>query len=294
MKGLATPTNPSPRRPVLSDEYYHAMLLVAEKIGRGLRCAIVLAFETGHRIGSIRQLKWSDVDLKRVTVIWRAKNDKMGFEHDTALSAEAVTALRAERDASAAVGSAWVFPSPKDSKCPWSRHLSRDYWERAAKTAKGPSDQTIGVARIATRRRRSCSTLPCLRCGSGLEHAASGCSLASSPSIWAMRRAPTSPSTYKLAMSGAKGAPVEDRGKYIEVWKKQTDGKWKCAVDMVNSDLPLPAPPKRDGRMKFCGQRPRSAASCTAARPPSLNAPLAAARSAPRLDFHLIRVSGGM
>jgi len=29
----------------------------------------------------------------------------------------------------------------------------------------------------------------------------------------------------------------------VEIWKKQSDGKWKCAVDTYNSDLPAaPAP----------------------------------------------------
>ncbi|HYV98188.1 MAG TPA: DUF4440 domain-containing protein [Gemmatimonadaceae bacterium] len=40
------------------------------------------------------------------------------------------------------------------------------------------------------------------------------------------------------------GAPeVPDSGKYIEVWKKQSDGKWKIVRDVFNSDVPLPAPP---------------------------------------------------
>jgi ketosteroid isomerase-like protein len=44
--------------------------------------------------------------------------------------------------------------------------------------------------------------------------------------------------TYQLIFSGAGGKPVEDRGKYLEVWKKQKDGSWKCAADMWSSDLP--------------------------------------------------------
>ena len=36
--------------------------------------------------------------------------------------------------------------------------------------------------------------------------------------------------------------PVPDRGKYIEVWRRQPDGGWKVAFDIFNSDLPLPAP----------------------------------------------------
>ena len=43
--------------------------------------------------------------------------------------------------------------------------------------------------------------------------------------------------TYLIAMK-----PSPETGKLIEVWKKQSDGKWKCIADTFNSDLPLPAP----------------------------------------------------
>lgn len=44
--------------------------------------------------------------------------------------------------------------------------------------------------------------------------------------------------TYKLSFTNPKGTKVNDTGKYLEVWKK-VDGKWKCYLDMYNSDLPL-------------------------------------------------------
>jgi ketosteroid isomerase-like protein len=43
--------------------------------------------------------------------------------------------------------------------------------------------------------------------------------------------------TYQLTMNDPGGKPVNDRGKYLEVWEKQPDGNWKCAADMWNSDL---------------------------------------------------------
>ncbi|MEO8593730.1 MAG: DUF4440 domain-containing protein [Candidatus Solibacter sp.] len=50
--------------------------------------------------------------------------------------------------------------------------------------------------------------------------------------------------TYNLAIQDPKGgAPVHDIGKFLEVWKRQADGKWKCIVDMFNSDLPAEPPP---------------------------------------------------
>ena len=48
--------------------------------------------------------------------------------------------------------------------------------------------------------------------------------------------------TYELTMNDASGKPVNDHGKYIVVWEKQADGKWKCGADIWNSDLPATAP----------------------------------------------------
>ena len=39
---------------------------------------------------------------------------------------------------------------------------------------------------------------------------------------------------------GADGKEMKDEGKYLEVWKKQGDGSWKCSADCWNSNLPLP------------------------------------------------------
>jgi ketosteroid isomerase-like protein len=44
--------------------------------------------------------------------------------------------------------------------------------------------------------------------------------------------------TYDLKMKDASGKPVLDKGKFLTVWKKQADGKWKVLFDMFNSDLP--------------------------------------------------------
>ena len=45
--------------------------------------------------------------------------------------------------------------------------------------------------------------------------------------------------TYEMATMDATGKPAMDRGKYLEVWEKQADGKWKCGADAFNTDLPL-------------------------------------------------------
>jgi ketosteroid isomerase-like protein len=49
--------------------------------------------------------------------------------------------------------------------------------------------------------------------------------------------------TYELTINDAGGKPINDRGKYLEVWEQQADGTWKCRADMWNSDLAASAPP---------------------------------------------------
>jgi ketosteroid isomerase-like protein len=51
--------------------------------------------------------------------------------------------------------------------------------------------------------------------------------------------------TYKLTIDASmQSVAVSDTGKFLEIWKKQPGGKWKCIVDTYNSDLPIPAPAK--------------------------------------------------
>ena len=44
--------------------------------------------------------------------------------------------------------------------------------------------------------------------------------------------------TYEFTEKDDSGKPITDKGKYLEVWRKQADGSWKCVADMFNSDLP--------------------------------------------------------
>ena len=48
--------------------------------------------------------------------------------------------------------------------------------------------------------------------------------------------------SYEFTMNDASGKPTTDKGKYVEVWEKQADGKWKCGTDIWNSDLPASTP----------------------------------------------------
>jgi ketosteroid isomerase-like protein len=43
-------------------------------------------------------------------------------------------------------------------------------------------------------------------------------------------------------MKDAAGKTTTERGKLLEVWKKQSDGKWKCVIDNFSSDAPPVSP----------------------------------------------------
>ena len=43
-------------------------------------------------------------------------------------------------------------------------------------------------------------------------------------------------SAYELRFSDARGMAASDRGRRIEIWRKQADGPWKCIVDTWSSD----------------------------------------------------------
>jgi uncharacterized protein (TIGR02246 family) len=42
--------------------------------------------------------------------------------------------------------------------------------------------------------------------------------------------------SYDFSTTDKKGKTSDEKGKYVVVWKKQTDGSWKAAIDMDNSD----------------------------------------------------------
>ncbi len=130
LRGMPWPKEDAPARPVLADEQYAALLEAARPLAGRYWLSLVLAHETGHRISAIRLLRWSDIDLVRCTVRWRAENDKIGFEHVTPLTAAALEALSAARRDRPAVGDAWLFPSRSDPGQPRSRHFFSLCWRR--------------------------------------------------------------------------------------------------------------------------------------------------------------------
>ncbi|GIW51246.1 MAG: hypothetical protein KatS3mg081_0601 [Gemmatimonadales bacterium] len=137
LRGAPFPKNTRrPRRPVLSDEEYRAMLTVAREVNPVFELALVLVHETGHRLNSVLALRWSDLDLVRGRVRWRADADKMGIDHETVLTAEAVSVLQRARAERPRIGDGPVLAHPKNPGQVCSRYLLLKWWRRAEKLAR--------------------------------------------------------------------------------------------------------------------------------------------------------------
>ena len=131
LRGLKAPTEKNPTRVVLSEEEYQSLHRVSREVDWRFHVALVLAHETGHRIGAIRNLRWSDIDLEGGVVRWRAEHEKTGYEHRTPVTAEASAVLEEARELSLGLEDTPVLPAPTDaSKCA-GRSLVRAWWYRA-------------------------------------------------------------------------------------------------------------------------------------------------------------------
>ena len=135
LRGLRTPMEKNPTRVVLTEEEYQALLGVSRKVDWRFRVALVLAHETGHRIGAVRKLRWDDIDLDGETIRWRSEHEKTGYEHTTPVTPEAVAALEEARRRNPATGDAPVLPSPKDPSSSVATWVARGWWDRAERLA---------------------------------------------------------------------------------------------------------------------------------------------------------------
>ncbi len=124
---------------------YSAVLNAARGIGTWAELFAVLAHETGHRAGSIRQLRWSDVDFAGTRIHWRGEMDKIGNDHFTPATSEAVELLTRERQSRKEIGDAYIFPARRgDRTQPMSGDAVFNLWKRIAAKAELPSGQRFG------------------------------------------------------------------------------------------------------------------------------------------------------
>ena len=135
LKGLRKPREKNPIRVVLTEDEYRALLGVSRQVGWRFHVALVLAHETGHRIGAIRKLRWSDIDRERGVIRWRAEHEKSGYEHRTPVTAEAVAVLEVALRRNPGTGNAPVLPATNDPSACMGRSLARNWWNRAQRLA---------------------------------------------------------------------------------------------------------------------------------------------------------------
>lgn len=147
---LPVPREKNVARPIVSDAQSARLLEVAATISPRFELALVLVSETGHRLNSVRQLRWMDLDFERRVIRWPAQFDKMGFAHETPLVQRAIDALRAEEARQIGeVGSreelrlGWVFPSSRSDE-PLGRRYFYRWWAQAAKKCGGTLDPRTG------------------------------------------------------------------------------------------------------------------------------------------------------
>ncbi|WP_420447283.1 tyrosine-type recombinase/integrase [Candidatus Palauibacter sp.] len=135
LKGLRKPVEKNPVRVVVTEEEYRALLNVSRQVGWRFHLALVLAHETGHRIGAIRKLRWSDVDLDAETVRWRCEHEKTGYQHRTPLSGQALAVLKQAWRRSPGIGDAPVLPSATNPLTCVSPSQPSVWWGRAEELA---------------------------------------------------------------------------------------------------------------------------------------------------------------
>jgi integrase len=99
--------------------------------------ALVLVEATGRRLGSVRQLRWEDIDLVRGTIRWRAESDKKRHESVVPIPVKLVDEIRQFQQLLSAVAG-FVFAAPLKSNQPLDRHWFEKWLVVAEKEAELP------------------------------------------------------------------------------------------------------------------------------------------------------------
>jgi len=126
LEGVRRPREMNPKRPVATLKRFQKtreaiQSLIAEadtdaerRKWLRLELALVLAEATGRRLGSIRQLAWSDVDMTRETIRWAAENDKKGREWLVPVPRSLIEHVQGFRVKLGGAFGGLVFPSESD------------------------------------------------------------------------------------------------------------------------------------------------------------------------------------
>ena len=102
-----------------------------------MELALVIAEATGRRLGSIRQLRWEDIDFSRRTIRWRAEFDKKGKEWVIPMPDSLAEELKQFRMRFGAI-TGWIFAGERKFDQPMDRHLFDKWLHVAERKAKLP------------------------------------------------------------------------------------------------------------------------------------------------------------
>jgi integrase len=134
LRGIELPREKNPRRPVMTDDTYRALLKVVDQVHPQLKLALVIAEGTGRRLSAWAHLRWDDIDFDAKpfgAIRWRAEHDKKGYEQVVPISLAVREALLEARKAQKAIGTRWVFPADWDPALPTKRELYDQRLRRA-------------------------------------------------------------------------------------------------------------------------------------------------------------------
>ena len=146
LRGVKFPREPNPRRPVATfDRFEKVQEAIQQLMAEApsvrecdkwirLELAFVLAEGTGRRIGSIRQLRWSDISYDPPSIRWRAEFDKKRREQVVPIPEGLASMIKAAQVRLAAVGEDWVFKQAYKN-APWASAQCQDLLRRAEKAA---------------------------------------------------------------------------------------------------------------------------------------------------------------
>jgi hypothetical protein len=139
-RGQKVPSERNPTREWLDDEEFEAMVAAADTVHPFVHSLLVIAGESGRRIGAIVALRYSDWMPEAGSygaLVWRADSDKLGQTWTAPVTPrlrDEIQRLIRERPG---IGDAYMFPAP-DSEGHMDVWLATKWWKRTEKAAQVP------------------------------------------------------------------------------------------------------------------------------------------------------------
>ena len=150
LAGFRKPHERNPRRPVATWERFKATRKAIHQLIEAARSdaerrkwikldlALVIAEATGRRLGSIRQLRWDDIDFNRHVILWRADSDKKGKAWTVPMPETLLDDIKAFRGKLGSAFGSLVFPSHSDANVPICKDVFSGWLRTAEKKAELP------------------------------------------------------------------------------------------------------------------------------------------------------------